>query len=99
MNTQGIDPAEEDEFAERLVKKYVIKRRGLPSDIAAMCTFLASPQAEWITGQTYPGERRLLLRFRRERDGQESNCKARRRPGRGSSGAPENDADLHDVYR
>ena len=44
----------DDEFAERLVKKYVIKRRGLPSDIAAMCTFLASPQAEWITGQTYP---------------------------------------------
>jgi NAD(P)-dependent dehydrogenase (short-subunit alcohol dehydrogenase family) len=53
MNTQGIDPAN-DEIAERLVKKYVIKRRGLPSDIAAMCTFLASPQAEWITGQTYP---------------------------------------------
>ena len=53
MNTQGIDPAN-DEIAERLVKKYVIKRRGLPRDIAAMCTFLASPQAEWITGQTYP---------------------------------------------
>ncbi len=53
MNTQGIDPAN-DPHAERLVKKYVIKRRGLPSDIAAMCTFLASPQAEWITGQTYP---------------------------------------------
>jgi 3-oxoacyl-[acyl-carrier protein] reductase len=53
MNTQGIDPAS-DELAARLVKKYVIKRRGLPRDIAAMCTFLASPQAEWITGQTYP---------------------------------------------
>jgi 3-oxoacyl-[acyl-carrier protein] reductase len=53
MNTQGIDP-NDDPFAERLVKKYVIKRRGLPSDIAAMVTFLASPQAEWITGQTYP---------------------------------------------
>jgi 3-oxoacyl-[acyl-carrier protein] reductase len=53
MNTQGIDPAD-DEYAERLVKKYVIKRRGLPRDIAAMVTFLSSPQAEWITGQTYP---------------------------------------------
>ena len=53
MNTQGIPP-EEDEGFERLVKKYVIRRRGLPSDIAAMTAFLASPLAEWITGQTYP---------------------------------------------
>jgi NAD(P)-dependent dehydrogenase (short-subunit alcohol dehydrogenase family) len=53
MNTQGIPP-EEDEIAERLVKRYVIRRRGLPRDIAAMVTFLASPTADWITGQTYP---------------------------------------------
>jgi 3-oxoacyl-[acyl-carrier protein] reductase len=53
MNTQGIPP-EEDEIAAQLVKRYVIRRRGLPSDIAAMVTFLSSPQAEWITGQTYP---------------------------------------------
>jgi NAD(P)-dependent dehydrogenase (short-subunit alcohol dehydrogenase family) len=53
MNTQGIPP-EEDEIGKQIVKRYVIRRRGLPSDIAAMVTFLASPQAEWITGQTYP---------------------------------------------
>jgi 3-oxoacyl-[acyl-carrier protein] reductase len=53
MNTQGIDPAD-DEIGARLVKKYVVRRRGLPRDIAAMVTFLSSPQAEWITGQTYP---------------------------------------------
>jgi 3-oxoacyl-[acyl-carrier protein] reductase len=53
MNTQGIPP-EEDQALEHLVKRYVIRRRGLPSDIAAMVTFLASPAAEWITGQTYP---------------------------------------------
>jgi 3-oxoacyl-[acyl-carrier protein] reductase len=53
MNTQGIPP-EEDQGLEHIVKKYVIRRRGLPRDIAAMVTFLASPQAEWITGQTYP---------------------------------------------
>jgi NAD(P)-dependent dehydrogenase (short-subunit alcohol dehydrogenase family) len=53
MNTQGIAP-EDDEIGKQIVKRYVIRRRGLPSDIAAMCTFLASPQAEWITGQTYP---------------------------------------------
>jgi 3-oxoacyl-[acyl-carrier protein] reductase len=38
----------------QMVKRYAIRRRGLPRDIAAMVTFLASPQAEWITGQTYP---------------------------------------------
>ena len=53
MNTQGIPP-EEDELAAPMLKRYAIRRRGLPSDIAAMVTFLASPQAEWITGQTYP---------------------------------------------
>jgi 3-oxoacyl-[acyl-carrier protein] reductase len=53
MNTQGIPP-EEDELAAQMVKRYAIRRRGLPRDIAAMVTFLASPQAEWITGQTYP---------------------------------------------
>jgi 2-hydroxycyclohexanecarboxyl-CoA dehydrogenase len=53
MNTQGIPP-EEDESFEQMAKKYVIRRRGLPSDIAAMAAFLASPLAEWITGQTYP---------------------------------------------
>ncbi len=36
------------------MKRYVIRRRGLPRDIAAMVTFLASPTSDWITGQTYP---------------------------------------------
>ncbi len=53
MNTQGIPP-EEDEMGAPMVKRYAIRRRGLPTDVAAMVTFLASPQAEWITGQTYP---------------------------------------------
>jgi 3-oxoacyl-[acyl-carrier protein] reductase len=48
INTWG-----ESENPEML-KRYVIRRRGLPSDIAGMTVFLASPQAEWITGQTYP---------------------------------------------
>jgi len=50
MNTQGIPP-EEDEIAAQMVKRYAIRRRGLPRDIAAMVTFLASPQAVRITGQ------------------------------------------------
>ena len=32
---------------------YVIRRRGQPEEVAGMVTYLAGPQAEWITGQTY----------------------------------------------
>jgi len=53
INTQGLPPEEEAKLAPML-KRYVVRRRGLPSDVAAMVTFLASPQAEWITGQTIP---------------------------------------------
>jgi NAD(P)-dependent dehydrogenase (short-subunit alcohol dehydrogenase family) len=53
MNTQGFTPEQEEGLAPML-KRYVVRRRGLPRDVAAMVTFLASPQAEWITGQTYP---------------------------------------------
>ena len=53
MNTQGILP-DEDQAMAPILKRYVVRRRGLPSDIANMVTFLASPQSEWITGQTYP---------------------------------------------
>lgn len=51
INTWGSD---DSEVNPEMLKRYVIRRRGLPSDIAAMAVFLASPQAEWITGQTYP---------------------------------------------
>ncbi len=38
----------------RMMRSYVIRRPGEPDDIAAMVAFLVSPQASWITGQTYP---------------------------------------------
>ncbi len=36
------------------LRPYVIRRRGVPEDVAGLVTFLASPLASWITGQTYP---------------------------------------------
>lgn len=43
-----------EELAKRMLKGYIIRRFGEPSDVAAMVTFLASHSASWTTGQTYP---------------------------------------------
>jgi 3-oxoacyl-[acyl-carrier protein] reductase len=43
------DPQQEAAF----LKPYVIRRRGQPDDVAGLVTYLASPLASWITGQTY----------------------------------------------
>jgi 3-oxoacyl-[acyl-carrier protein] reductase len=40
--------------AKAQLTRYVIRRFGQPEDIAAMALFLASREASWITGQTYP---------------------------------------------
>ena len=46
--------APEGEEAERtLLRPYVIRRRGRPDDVAGVVTYLVSPLASWITGQTY----------------------------------------------
>jgi 3-oxoacyl-[acyl-carrier protein] reductase len=42
------------ERERKLLEPYVIRRHGLPEDIAGLVAFLASPLASWITGQTYP---------------------------------------------
>jgi NAD(P)-dependent dehydrogenase (short-subunit alcohol dehydrogenase family) len=44
----------EEEQLAYLIKRYPIRRRGLPSDIANLAVFLASDLAPWITGQTIP---------------------------------------------
>jgi 3-oxoacyl-[acyl-carrier protein] reductase len=37
-----------------MLQKYVVRRPGLPDDVAPMAVFLAGEHASWITGQTYP---------------------------------------------
>lgn len=42
------------EQAKAHLARYVIRRFGHPTDVAAMALFLCSDAAGWITGQTYP---------------------------------------------
>jgi 3-oxoacyl-[acyl-carrier protein] reductase len=49
---ETMTPDEEAREAAFL-RPYVIRRRGQPDDVAGLVTYLASPMAEWITGQTY----------------------------------------------
>lgn len=39
---------------KQTLQRYVVRRPGQPEDVAPLAVFLASQQAEWITGQTYP---------------------------------------------
>ncbi|MBV9773002.1 MAG: SDR family oxidoreductase [Gemmatimonadetes bacterium] len=55
VRTPGVSSALEDaELVKGMLRSYVIRRLGEPSDAAALILFLASDAAGWITGQTYP---------------------------------------------
>jgi NAD(P)-dependent dehydrogenase (short-subunit alcohol dehydrogenase family) len=42
-----------EHFGESLAKQMPTRRLGEPEDVANLVTFLASPAASWITGETY----------------------------------------------
>jgi 3-oxoacyl-[acyl-carrier protein] reductase len=44
----------ENPQTKAILRRYVVRRPGMPEDVAALAVFLATPQASWITGQTYP---------------------------------------------
>jgi NAD(P)-dependent dehydrogenase (short-subunit alcohol dehydrogenase family) len=45
---------EQEAMMKEAMKRYIIRRRGEPEDVAGMVAYLVSPMAEWITGQTIP---------------------------------------------
>ena len=49
----GVLPDGSHPLFEKLVGRQCIKRQGLPRDVAHMISFIASPEAEFITGQLF----------------------------------------------
>lgn len=55
VNTPGVAGLmPDDDTMKKILRAYIIRRMGEPSDAANMILFLASDAASWITGQTYP---------------------------------------------
>ncbi|MCE0764980.1 SDR family oxidoreductase [Pseudonocardia kujensis] len=55
INTPGVASVIADpQLARAMLRSYVIRRFGEPSDAANAVLFLASDAAAWVTGQTYP---------------------------------------------
>jgi len=52
--TEALWADPENPRARAMLRRYVVRRPGLPEDVAPMAVFLASEEASWITGQTYP---------------------------------------------
>ena len=48
----GLQAMEDAAVTEHLARSVPVGRTGIPSDVAAACVWLASEEAEWVTGQT-----------------------------------------------
>ena len=46
--------SQDDTHYKKMLRSYLMPRLGRTDDVAALVVFLASPHADWITGQTYP---------------------------------------------
>jgi 3-oxoacyl-[acyl-carrier protein] reductase len=49
--TEAFDAVSNDDLKNLFVARTPLGRIGAPSDIASVVAFLASPDAEWVTGQ------------------------------------------------
>jgi NAD(P)-dependent dehydrogenase (short-subunit alcohol dehydrogenase family) len=46
--------ADQDRLDARVAERFPLKRLGIPDDVAAMAVFLASDEADWVTGGVFP---------------------------------------------
>jgi NAD(P)-dependent dehydrogenase (short-subunit alcohol dehydrogenase family) len=54
LGTMRLDAAQGSAVQERAVRRYPIRRAGMPEDVSTLVALLASDAASWITGQTIP---------------------------------------------
>ena len=55
IQTPGVQQRFDDpEAMKKILRQYILRRVGEPSDAASMILFLASEASSWISGQTYP---------------------------------------------
>jgi NAD(P)-dependent dehydrogenase (short-subunit alcohol dehydrogenase family) len=52
--TEGFWADADNPTAKAMLQRYAVRRPGNPDDVASLAVFLATNQASWITGQTYP---------------------------------------------
>jgi NAD(P)-dependent dehydrogenase (short-subunit alcohol dehydrogenase family) len=50
----GEPTAEESQRMHELFRRYIVRRRGEPEEVAGLVAYLASPLGGWVSGQTYP---------------------------------------------